>query len=114
MEEMDATTQTLIQSDPNAFNEAKEYLLDHFGSTYTITPEEGYMAMKDNQLCEEFTKAQDEFYHRFWCEKIAPRMTIDQFMAFTRLFSLDLGATFFSGLSDYLQKHFHANNPLKL
>jgi hypothetical protein len=113
--ELDATTEKLIHSDPNAFKEAKEYLLDHFGSTYTITPEEGYQAMGSTQLFEKFMKAQDEFYHRFWCEEIAPVMTVDQFKTFTTTMNGDLGATFFRGLSDYLQKHFQEKrNLLKL
>jgi hypothetical protein len=96
-----------------SFSEMKEYMMDHFCSldSYSIPPEEGIAALhpgaySNAEIYKTFLTAQDEFYHQFWCEHLAPEMTPEAMERFFETFKGDLGEKFFSGLKKYLNKHY--------
>ena len=109
---MDDDLKKFMENDA-AFSEMKNYLVDYMASnTHVITPEEGFMAMKgmeyrNEELYKEFIAAQNDFFARFWTEKLIGRMDKEAFDRFLRSMSRDLGGDpFFVGLKTYLNKHF--------
>jgi hypothetical protein len=104
-----------LAKDERIFGEMKEYMLDHFGSTYSINPEEGFFAIYSSNkssskslstydIKKKFQQAQDEFFHRFWCEELMPLMDQEALEEFFNTFKCDLGKEFFDGLKKYLNK----------
>jgi len=89
------------------FDESKQYLLDHMGSTYIIAPDEAFPLMDKNdaiELKKEFLKKQNDFYAKFWSEKIIPKMEKKSFIEFIELFKVTLGETFNDELEKYIEQ----------